>query len=119
VSETLAGSTTLCTLNIDGCISLHGLLLPDHLQLTRLQAGGCKRLRTITCASPALEVCLAQSCLHLEVGGPHMLACFQSVPHSAQVPGMLSQTQNEKCSTSVSEECKEWSLVSCIGAIHA
>lgn len=64
----MAGSTQLVMLNISGCISLFGLLLPNHEHLTCLTASGCKQMRTINCASPALETCLTQSCLRLEVG---------------------------------------------------
>ncbi|BDA46237.1 probable EIN3-binding F-box protein 1 [Coccomyxa sp. Obi] len=66
LDESLAGCTSLLTLNVNGCISLFRLALLDHTGMARLEASGCKQLRTVECGSTALEVCMAQSCQVLE-----------------------------------------------------
>ncbi|CAL8462377.1 g1910 [Coccomyxa elongata] len=66
LDDSLAGCTNLLTLNVNGCIGLFRLALLDHTAMERLEASGCKQLRTIECGSTALEVCMAQSCQVLE-----------------------------------------------------
>lgn len=66
LDASLAGCTNLQTLNVNGCIGLFRLALLDHTGIARLEASGCKQLRSIVCGSTALEVCMAQSCQVLE-----------------------------------------------------
>ena len=85
--DVLQALPDLSRLNINGCISLSRLVLPECNKLTWTDCSGCALLRHIILASPALSELQAVSCQRLVV---HCHPCrpvlCAPLHHSACVP---------------------------------